>query len=90
MIIHALCGTGLFIINLIFGLGAIVYLDWKIKVSIHGILGSILAIFCPLTAVAGVIARIVLKRVRWNTRCVLILQDIHKVSFVRNLNSNNH
>eukprot|EP00347_Sterkiella_histriomuscorum_P018766 403344262 len=78
MIIHSICGTGLFIINLIFGLGAITYLDWKIKVSIHGILGSLLAILLPFAAIEGIISRMLLKRLRWKTNILLIIQDVHK------------
>lgn len=80
MIIHSLCGTGLFLLNLIFGLGAIVYLDWKIKCSLHGILGSILSILLPFSAIEGIIARILFKRLRWKTHVLLIIQDFHKVS----------
>ena len=73
MIIHSLCGTGVFIINMIFGIGAIIYLDGKIKLSIHGIVGSFLSLFLPLATIGGIISRMLFKRLKWKTHILLLI-----------------
>ena len=65
MIIHSVCGTIIFIFNLVFGLSAIWYLRWKINPSIHGVVGSFLCILLPLISLEGVLSRSLLKRLRW-------------------------
>ncbi|CDW73578.1 cytochrome b5-like heme steroid binding domain containing protein [Stylonychia lemnae] len=80
MIIHSVCGAGIFILNLLFGLGAIYYLNWKIKISIHGLVGSILAIILPFACIGGIIARIILRKLRWKTSIQLTVLRTHTKS----------
>lgn len=65
MNIHLVCGTVVFILNFIFGLGSIYYLNWRISLTIHDILGSILSIVLPINCVEGVIARYTFRYLRW-------------------------
>lgn len=71
MWIHIICGTGLFVLNLIYGLGAIYYLYWKISLSIHGIAGSTLAILLPVACFEGIISKVLFRRLRWNHSLVV-------------------
>jgi hypothetical protein len=85
MLIHSICGTAIFILNLLYGLGAIYYLDWKIAKTIHGIVGSLLAIILPVVCLEGMISRILFKRLRWNSAILIKIQVSHKVSKIYSL-----
>jgi hypothetical protein len=42
--IHVVLGTIALILNFLYGLGAIYWLGWRVKASIHGIVGTMLSI----------------------------------------------
>lgn len=80
MIIHSVCGTLVFILNLIFGLGAMCYMKWEIICTIHGIVGSLISITLPITCAEGVVSRTLFRTLRWRTSILVKINLTHRVS----------
>lgn len=79
MWIHGLCGTAAFILNLVYGLGAIPYLNWEVKISIHGIVGTLLSLMMFITTLEGMFAHFLFRNIRWNNALLVKISYAHKV-----------
>ena len=80
MRVHGICGSISFIINLIYGLGAIYSMGWRVTETIHGILGTSLSILMFVSGIIGYITNFFFRNHRWNGSLLVKLASIHKVS----------
>lgn len=81
MYIHSFCGTAIFILNLLYGLGAIYMMSMTIMITIHGIVGSLLSITGTMSFFNGIVSRLLLSKLRWRSSLLLKVQYFHKVSY---------
>ena len=80
MFLHILSGGIIFILNLIYGLGAIYYKNWQIEASIHGILGTVFSISMSALCLIGIFGHVLYRRLRWKAFLLTKILTVHKVS----------
>ncbi len=80
MWVHGICGSITFLINLIYGLGAIYSMGWRVTETVHGILGTSLSLLMFFSGIIGIVANFFYRNKRWNGSLLIKLASIHKVS----------
>lgn len=69
--IHSISGTIVFLINIVYGIGAMQQMEWNIQISIHGIIGSFISVLLFLVTATGLAARLTQNRLVWKTNWIL-------------------
>jgi hypothetical protein len=64
---HIIVGSIIFILNLVYGLGAIAMKSFKVSETVHGILGTAFSCAMFLTTLIGGFAHFKLRDIRWKS-----------------------
>jgi hypothetical protein len=77
--IHSIVGSVVFILNLIFGVGGLLFKNWKVSFTVHEVLGTLFAFLMTVNVLMQVATQLLLRNVRWNSTLLSTAINFHKV-----------
>ena len=80
MWVHAISGFATFVLNIVYGIGAIKFMVWKVVFTVHGVLGTSVSLLMAITCFVGMFTQFYIKNLRWKSRWIIIVAHTHRVS----------
>ena len=77
--VHTILGSVLFILNLIFGIGGLLFKNWEVSFTVHEVLGTLFAFLMTVNVLMQVATQMLLRNVRWNSTLLSRASQVHKV-----------
>jgi hypothetical protein len=81
--IHTIVGSVVFILNLIFGVGGLLFKNWQVSFTVHEVLGTLFAFLMTVNVLMQVGTQLLLRNVRWNSTLLSRAINFHKVRKIK-------